>query len=129
MNGARGGGLAGSRGEGPRASAGHALMELVVALPILAIGGAAAAGMVWTGGGLLTEAERRLDAALEGSSVLDSLTHAGASEPAAGTRPLPDGVLQWEWNGTGELTLRLPDGRRGMDGPVWVLVRGDPDAS
>jgi type II secretory pathway pseudopilin PulG len=107
---------------------GHTLVELVVALPILAIGGAAAAGLVLMGSGILLQAEQRAHAALLGSSLADSLRLVGEGEGVDGWTALPGGEMEWSWDGAGALVLTLP-GRR-EDGALvrWRLEALPPDA-
>lgn len=106
---------------GGPSEAGHALMELVVALPLLAVGGAGAAGMVWTGSALLTTAEGRLAAAVEASAVADSLRLEAPAAGASGSVPLPGGTMSWEWRDGQELVVRLPATQGSEEGPEWVL--------
>lgn len=104
---------------------GHTLMELVVALPILALGGAAAAGLVSLGSGILVQAEQRAHSALVGSALADSLRLIGEGEGVDGVEPLPGGELEWSWDGLGTLTLILPGGD-GVGAPVrWRLQSGE----
>lgn len=101
---------------------GRTLVELVVAIPLLALGGAAVAGLLMTGGGLLLEAERRLEVAMQGPALLDSLTRAGQADVAGGTIELPGGTADWEWDGRGTLRIFLPLVRGPGEGDVeWIL--------
>jgi hypothetical protein len=85
---------------------GHALMELIVAIPILAVGGAAVVGMAVTSGGLLLESERRLEAAVRGVQLLDSLVVEARDRPGEGTFEVRGRTVEWAWNGAGRLELR-----------------------
>lgn len=113
----------------PSGRGGHTLVELVVALPILALGGAVGAGLVLTASGILLQAEQRVHTAVIGSSLADSLRLAAGPEEAEGTAPLPGGEVGWSWDGSGTLILVLPGRTAGTDPPRWVLhVHGDvPD--
>ncbi len=94
----------------PRTSAnqrGHTLVELVVALPILAIGGAAVAGLLLSAGVHLLEAERRLATATVAPALLDSLAATDSEEPVTGRRDVMGRPLHWEWDGEGSLFLHL----------------------
>lgn len=108
---------------------GRTVVELIVALPILALGGAAVTGLLLTAGGFLHEGERRLNLAIVGSVLLDSLAAvdraAGAPEAGSGVVRILDRTLSWEWDGDGRLTLtsESPDDPAG---PAWVLERRGP---
>lgn len=108
-----------------RGRRGHALMELVVALPILAIGGAAITGILLTGERLTLEAERRLEVAMRGPYLLDSLRHAAAGSPAEGSFEALDRAVGWSWDGSGTLELHDVTGVEGAAGGLWVL-RAEP---
>lgn len=117
------------RRENPPMSArgrrGHALMELVIALPLLAVGGAAITGIMLTGERLTLEAERRLEVATRGPYLLDSLRHAAAGSPAEGSFEALDRAIGWSWDGRGTLELHDVTGMEGAAGGLWVL-RADP---
>lgn len=106
-----------------RSRAGHALMELVVALPILAIGGGAVAGMVVTSGGLLTEAERRFEAAVQATALLDSLRTEAWGVAAEGAFEASGRSIDWRWDGGGGLELHDGD-PNGSGGSRWELRSG-----
>lgn len=110
---------------------GHALAELVVALPILAVAGALAAGMVRTSSSVLLEGERRLQAGVEGSALLDSLrVLVGGAEdagPREGTVELPGGAASWQWDGGGELVIHLRTPTEGGSGVSWHLRSVAPE--
>ncbi len=106
----------------PRNRRGRTLVELVVALPLLALATAAVAGLLMTGGGLLLESERRLEVASRGPALLDSLRGLPGAEPASGVLEVMGVEAPWEWDGQGRLTLTLPTVRRGDGSEVeWVL--------
>lgn len=112
---------------------GHALAELVVALPILAVAGALAAGMVRTGSSVLLEGERRLQAGLEGSALLDSLRiFVGGAEDVGGREgalELPGGAASWEWDGDGEVVIHLRAPAEGSSGVSWRLRSVVPEVA
>lgn len=91
----------------PLGRRGHTLVELVVALPILAIGGAAVAGLLLSAGVHLLEAERRLATATLAPALLDSLAQVAHEEPAEGLRDIMGRPLHWDWDGEGRLFLHL----------------------
>ncbi len=101
---------------------GRTLVELVVALPLLALATAAVAGLLMTGGGLLLESERRLEVASRGPALLDSLRALPGDAPESGVLTVMGIEAPWEWDGQGRLTLVLPAGPRGTTSEVeWVL--------
>jgi len=101
---------------------GRTLVELVVALPLLALATAAVAGLLMTGGGLLLESERRLEVASRGPALLDSLRALPGDAPESGVLMVMGMEAPWEWDGQGRLVLVLPGGPRGSGSEVeWVL--------
>jgi len=105
---------------------GRTVVELIVALPILAVGGAAVTGLLLTAGGFLLEGERRLNTAMAGPALLDSLAALpqNPDEPtsSSGTVRIMDRYLRWEWDGHRRLIL-VTEARDGAGGSAWVLER------
>ncbi|MEX2531155.1 MAG: hypothetical protein WD960_10315 [Gemmatimonadota bacterium] len=109
---------------GPVGRSGHALVELLVALPILAIGGSAIAGIVMVASSFLREAEWRLEVAAHAVPLLDSLRWDPANVPSSGYIEGPSGRdVRWEWDGGDALSLTFLDAG-GEEGPVWTFPGG-----
>lgn len=91
-------------------SAGFTLLEVVVALVVLAVAVLAAAGTLEVASRTLAEAERTERAVLEADGVLDSL--AGVAGAASGSRPFAGGDVTWSLDAEGVVLLRAesPDG-------------------
>jgi hypothetical protein len=102
---------------------GHALMELVVAIPILGVAAAAAAAFIVTSGGLLLEAERRLETAALGVSLMDSVAIAAPGDSLTGSLMAGGREVSWRWDGVGTLELDV-EGIDGDGSVVWRLRRG-----
>jgi hypothetical protein len=105
---------------------GRTVVELIVALPILAMGGAAVTGLVLTAGAFLHEGERRLNTAMAGPALLDSLAAMPQDPDAApsmsGVVRVMDRSLRWEWDGHERLTLTSEAPEDG-GAPAWILER------
>jgi hypothetical protein len=116
---------AGRSGSRLQNRAGRTLVEFVVALPILAMGGVAVAGLLLTGGGLLVEGERRLSVAIQGFALLDSLNAALPGEEERGVLDVVGREAEWEWDGLGTLRILLPPPRsipvEEAEAVEWVL--------
>jgi len=102
---------------------GHALMELVVAIPILGVAGAAAAAFIVTSGGLMLEAERRFETAALGVALVDSVAVEAAGDSLTGSLEAGGRDVPWRWDGAGTLELAI-EGAEGGGGVVWRLRRG-----
>jgi len=131
---------------------GATLVELVVALPVLAVGVGVAAAFMISSSAHLGVGETRLQAAIQSIAVMDSLRlgtdatgqhgpspgggsegdGAGSQEGATeGNRPVADAEMTWRWDGCCRLEIQMEGGRAvgGLppQGPGWVLVpAGEP---
>ena len=127
---------------------GATLVELLVALPILALGLGAAAAFVVSSSSHLGAGEARLQAAIHGISVMDSLRvlvghdplqppgaggpggdePAGSAFPVEGIRPAAHASMLWRWDGCCRMQVQLEGGYSGwgrvIQGPGWVLLPG-----
>ena len=127
---------------------GATLVELLVALPIVAVGLGAAAAFVVSSSSHLGAGEARLQAAIQGIAVMDSLRAlvghdpiqppgangpggdepAGGAFPAEGIRPAAHASMLWRWDGCCRLEVQLEGGHSGwgrvIQGPGWVLIPG-----
>lgn len=127
---------------------GATLVELLVALPILAVGLGAAAAFVISSSSHLGAGEARLQAAIQGIAVMDSLwllvdhdplqppgagapgggEPAGGAFPAEGIRAAAHVSMLWRWDGCCRLEVQLNGGHSGwgrvIQGPGWVLLPG-----
>ena len=127
---------------------GATLVELLVALPILAIGLGAAAAFIVSSSSHLGAGEARLQATIQGIAVMDSLRllvghdpiqppgaggpggdePPGGAFPAEGVRPAAHASMLWRWDGCCRLEVELDGGHSGggrvIQGPGWVLLPG-----
>lgn len=95
-------------------------MELVIAIPVLGIAGAAVTGFILLSASLLLESERRLETAGRGLALLDSLAAAAPGDTLSGAFEAGGRAVPWSWDGAGALELHLPE-------PAvepWRLSRG-----
>ena len=144
-------GIPGQMSSGLRSRSGHrsgaTLVELVVALPVLAVGVGVAAAFMISSSAHLGVGETRLQAAIQSIAVMDSLRlgndatgqygpspgdgsegdGAGSQDGAsAGSRSVADGEMTWRWDGCCRLEIRMEGGRAAGGLPSqrsgWVLV-------
>jgi len=90
---------------------GFTLLEVVVALLLLELAVLCALGTLTVASGQLGEAERMERIVTEAEGILDSL--AGTPSAAAGSRDVPEGVIEWAVGADGSIVLRAAraDGR------------------
>ena len=105
-----------------RGREGHALMELVIAIPILGIAGAAVTGFILLSSALLLESERRLETAGPGLALLDSLAATTPGDTLSGVFEAGGREVPWNWDGSGGLELHLPE----PASEPWRLRRSRP---
>lgn len=128
---------------------GATLVELLVALPILAVGLGAAAAFILSSSAHLAGGEARLHASIQGIAVMDSLrlmaggtavemgaggtpgVQGGAGDalpPSEGRRPVAHAEMRWRWDGCCVLEVELDGGHtawgRPLREPSWVLRPG-----
>lgn len=131
---------------------GATVVELVVALPILAVGLAAASSLIHLSSVHLAGGEVRLQAAIHGVAIMDSLRTVDHPMPVGGTvdeadrddhgwdtTPAIEGQLEvagarvgWRWDGCCLLAMRLhrgaSTGDQALRGPEWTLSPFGTDA-
>lgn len=82
---------------------GFTLLEVVVAMPLLAVAVLAAVGTLAAASRMLADAEHLERAVLESQGILDSLS--GLPAPMAGSRAFTGGELVWTVDSTRVVTL------------------------